>query len=70
MEATCTPGLPTVVTTLVSATSRPAAAPFSTRIDAGMVEAPSEPKPEPPKPDGWAVGPGGREPGFMIMVFS
>src|SRR3990167_8567746 len=34
MEATATPGLPMVVTTLVSATSRPAAAPESTRITA------------------------------------
>ena len=46
MEATCTPGLPTVVTTLVRLTSRPAAAPFSTRMDAGTDDEPSPPKPE------------------------
>ena len=37
MDATCTPGLPTVVTTLVRLTSRPAAGPFSTLMAAGMV---------------------------------
>ena len=34
MDATCTPGLPTVVTTLVRVTDLPAAAPLSTLIDA------------------------------------
>ena len=74
MEATCTPGLPTVVTTLVSMTSRPAAAPLSTLIDAGAVEPPSDPKPEAPKPTvgEYDCGPPepGTVPGFMIMVFS
>jgi hypothetical protein len=69
-------GLPTVVTTLVSTTSRPAAAPFMTRIVAGPV-LPEAPPPRPPKPEarlgavwpGWPA-PGDIAPGFMIIVFS
>src|SRR5450755_929480 len=49
IEATWTPGLPTVVTTLVSMTSRPAAAPFMTRIVAGPTGAGAPARPAKPE---------------------
>ena len=74
IEATWTPGLPTVVTTLVSTTSRFAAAPFMTRIVAGpmLLLAPGRAPKAEGRPDAQLPGaaPGAIWPSFMIVVFS
>ncbi len=63
MAATATPGLPMVVTTLTSATSRPAAAPDMTLMAAFPV-LPSA------GAAGAALAAGTTDPALMIMVFS